>query len=187
MATATEIATWAAGAEARGVLPHRPIGPPDWQAKGALLSFMLGQGFSNEHEGRLPSSDAEFLTWASAPYVNNPGLRRYWPPGSVDVKTDGSRNPPPWDWAPMGCPGGAGCNDDDWMNHAPWPSPNGAGGAGAAPAAGTGAAVTVVTTPIGAIQQTPSGHVVIPGLGAVSPLVLGAGALALVLLVARRR
>src|SRR5262245_53175754 len=117
MATPQQIAEYAAGLEARGVVPHRPIGPPDWQARGSVLSFMLVQGFSNEHLGQLPSSDAEFVSWAAAPYVNNTNLRRYWPPGSVDVKTDGTRHPPPWDWNPMGCPDGKGCNDDDWMNH----------------------------------------------------------------------
>lgn len=178
MATPNEIASWAAGAEARGLIPHRPIGPPDWQAKGALLSFMLGQGFSNEHFGRLPDSDAEFLGWADSPSTNGQNLRRHNEPG-----------PGGWDWKPMGWPGGHGGNDEDWMNHAPWPSPNGAGGGGGgAPAAGVPAGATpIVNTPIGPISQTPGGAIVIPGIGPVSPVVLGAAALGVALLVMRRR
>jgi hypothetical protein len=126
MATAQQIAAWAAGAEQRGVIPRRGAGPPDWQAKGTTLAFILTQGYSNKHGGDLPPSDAAFIAWAQAPDGEFPNLRRYWPPGTMDHNADGSPKPPPWDWQPMGCPGGAGCNDADWMNHAPWPSSVGA-------------------------------------------------------------
>lgn len=189
MATAQQIAAWAAGAEARGIIPHRPIGPPDWQAKGALLSFMVVNGYSNEHAGQLPPSDAAFLAWAAAPWVNNPNLRRYWPPGSVDVKSDGSRNAPPWDWNPMGCPGGVGCNDDDWMNHAPWPADPVAVVPGTpTPQPGPGGQMPSAPAPPGSPGGL--GRVTIPGVGPVDTAVVlvgGAAALGMVLLLSGRR
>jgi hypothetical protein len=143
---------------------------------------MVVQGFSNRHDGQLPPSDRAFLEWAAS---RDPefGTQRYWPPGSRDVKTDGTSNPPPWDWNPLGCPGGAGCNDGDWMNHAPWPaSPvgvvpgappptQGGGGGGVAPIVGGG-----------------SRTITLPGIGQVDTLVLTAAGIGVgVLLLARGR
>lgn len=192
MATAAQMDACAAALIARGVVPDRMIGPPD--VRGQLARFLI-QGYSNEHLGQLPGSDAEFLAWAGGPYSNNHNLRRYWPPGSVDVKTDGAQNPPPWDWAPMGCPAGRGCNDDDWTNHAPWPADGGCG-AGAPPSSGGATGGGQVPVPVGGGAAAPIAlpiigtgglaPITLPGIGPVSPLVLGVAGLALVMALRRR-
>ena len=107
MATMRQIDGYANMLIATGAVPARTT-------NGRRLATVLVQGWTNEHYGELPSSPEAFVAWASTPYWQNAGLRRHWPPGSQDVKTDGHSNPPPWDWNPMGCPPGGGCNEEDW-------------------------------------------------------------------------
>jgi hypothetical protein len=148
---------------------------------------MVVQGFSNKHNGELPPSDRTFLEWAAS---RDPefGTQRYWPPGSRDVKSDGTVDPPPWDWNPLGCPGGNGCNDGDWMNHAPWAASAvaivpGGGPQPAAPGTSSGGQQVLPAAGGGGIPS----KVAIPGVGQVDTVVLAAAGLGVALLVMSRR